>query len=74
MKYVSLFERNNKGKIFKNESFTFNQMREKIIKNNKNYFYHWWYGVDRRVVLDKILNTLSDIIDKDQEGNFTLNK
>jgi len=74
MKYVSLFERNKKGRIVKNESFTFNQMREKMIKNNRKYFMHWWYGENRRETLNLILNTFSELIDKDQEGNFSLDK
>jgi hypothetical protein len=58
MKYISLFER-NKNRISKNESFTFEQIKDKVIKNNEKYFNHWWYGYERRETLDVILNVFS---------------
>ncbi len=73
MKFISLFERSD-GKIRKNESYTFDEIKFAIIKNNYRFFNHWWYGFERGKALDVILKTFKDLIDQDKEGKHTIKK
>ncbi len=73
-KRIKLSERDKKGRIYKNESFTFDELRDYVLRRDYRYFHHWWYGPSRIKTLDRILGDFSAIIDLDMPGNFTLEK
>lgn len=73
MKFISLFERSG-GRITKNESFTFDEMRAFLITKDQEYYNHWFFGKSRKATLDRILKKFKTIIDMDEEGNHKIRK
>ncbi len=74
MKKVQLVERSSAGRIFKNESYSYGQLRKAVMAENGNYFHDFFLGGFRRKVLERILETFERLTNKDKPGQHTLPK
>lgn len=73
IKRIQLSERDIKtGKIVKNESFLYSELKNLIKTKNKDFFNHWLWGKVRLAAVDLVFLTLSALTDLDKPGRNRL--